>query len=92
MATNILSIPAMSADSEQLFSRSKLTLEDLRNRIGPELLEALEFLKSWNMIKEFDMLQPGAVFGSGRAHLLNCLVNGLQCQSRNSYLFCSLWK
>lgn len=55
----------MSADSERLFSSCKITLEDLRNRIWPELLEALECLKSWNKIKEFDMLQLVAVVGSG---------------------------
>ena len=58
MAINMLSIPAMSADSERLFSSCGLTLEDRRNRIGPVLLEALECLKSWNKIKEFNILEP----------------------------------
>jgi hypothetical protein len=47
----------MSADVERLFSSCGLTLEDRRNRIGPELLEALECLKSWQKITEFNMLE-----------------------------------
>jgi hypothetical protein len=57
MALDILSIPCMSADVERLFSSCGLTLEDRRNRMGPELLEALECLKSWQKIKEFDILE-----------------------------------
>ena len=52
----------MSADSKRLFSSCKITLEDLLNHIGPELLECL---KSWNKIKEFDRLQLVAVVRSG---------------------------
>jgi hypothetical protein len=55
MAINVLSIPAMSADVERLFSSAGLTLLDRRNRMGTELLEALECLKSWLKIKEFDL-------------------------------------
>lgn len=55
MAINVLSIPAMSADVERLFSSAGLTLLDRRNRIGTKLLEALECLKSWLKIKEFDL-------------------------------------
>ena len=61
MAINILSIPCMSADVERLFSSCGLTLEDRRNRIGIELLEALECLKSWFKIKEFNILEPMGV-------------------------------
>ena len=53
MAINILSIPAMSADVEWLFSSSGLTLSDRRNRMSAEILKALECLKSWLKIKEF---------------------------------------
>ncbi len=42
MALDILSIPAMSADPERLFSSAKLVLTDLRNRLGMDLLEAFE--------------------------------------------------
>jgi len=55
MALNILSIPAMSADVERLFSSTGLTLSDRRNRMGEGLLEALECLKSWYKIKEFKL-------------------------------------
>ena len=47
MALNILSIPAMSADPERLFSGAKITISDRRNRLGIHTIEALECLKSW---------------------------------------------
>jgi hypothetical protein len=53
MALNILSIPAMSADVERLFSSAGLTLSDPRNRMGEALLEALECMKSWYKIKDY---------------------------------------
>ena len=58
MALNMLSIPAMAADVERLFSSAGLTLTDRRNRMGIDLLEALECLKSWNKIKEFNIMEP----------------------------------
>jgi hypothetical protein len=58
MALNMLSIPAMAADVKQLFSSAGLTLIDRRNRMGIDLLEALECLKSWNKIKEFNIMEP----------------------------------
>ena len=36
MALDILSIPAMSADPERLFSGAKLTISDRRTRLGIE--------------------------------------------------------
>ena len=47
MAFDILSIPAMSADPERLFSGAKITITDRRNRLGIDTIEALECLKSW---------------------------------------------
>ena len=47
MALDILSIPAMEAEPERLFSGAKVTLTDRRNRMKVEVLEALECLKSW---------------------------------------------
>ena len=47
MALDILSIPAMSADPERLFSGAKLTISDRRARLGIETIQALECLKSW---------------------------------------------
>jgi hypothetical protein len=47
MALDILSIPAMSAEPERLFSGAKISITDRRNRLGIESIEALECLKSW---------------------------------------------
>ncbi|KAK7582910.1 hypothetical protein V3481_012206 [Fusarium oxysporum f. sp. vasinfectum] len=47
MAVDILSIPAMSAEPERLFSGAKITIKDRRNRLGSDVIEALECLKSW---------------------------------------------
>ncbi|KJZ74134.1 hypothetical protein HIM_05666 [Hirsutella minnesotensis 3608] len=47
MAVDILSIPAMSAEPERLFSGAKITITDRRNRLGSDVIEALECLKSW---------------------------------------------
>ena len=47
MAINMLSIPAMSAEPERLLSGSKLTVTDIRNKLGVESIEATECLKSW---------------------------------------------
>ncbi|KAH0604073.1 uncharacterized protein H6S33_007104 [Morchella sextelata] len=47
MGIEIHSIPAMSADPERLFSSSKLLISDRRNRLGDDIIEASECLKSW---------------------------------------------
>ena len=47
MALDILSIPAMEAEPERLFSGAKITMTDKRNQMKAETLEALESLKSW---------------------------------------------
>ncbi|ODQ72320.1 hypothetical protein LIPSTDRAFT_71821 [Lipomyces starkeyi NRRL Y-11557] len=47
MALDVLSIPAMSAEPERLFSSAKITITDRRNRLGIETIEAIECLKSW---------------------------------------------
>ena len=54
------SIPAMATDVERLFSNAGLTLTDRRNRMGINLLEALECLKSCNKIEEFNIMEPVA--------------------------------
>ena len=46
MAIGILSIPAISAEVERLFSAAKNTIGDKRNSLEP-MLEALECLKPW---------------------------------------------
>jgi hypothetical protein len=47
MALDVLSIPAMPAEPERLFSGAKITITDRRNRPGIESIEAIECLKSW---------------------------------------------
>ena len=53
MALDMLSIPAMSAEPERLFSGAKISITDRRNRLGIESIQALECLKSWMGIQEF---------------------------------------
>jgi hypothetical protein len=57
MALNVLSVPAMSDEPERLFSSAGLTLTDRRNRAGIDLIEALEQLKSWYKVKEYELLE-----------------------------------
>jgi hypothetical protein len=44
----LLSIPAMSAELERLFSDTKITLHDRRNRLGIDIVEAIECIKYWS--------------------------------------------
>jgi hypothetical protein len=53
LALEILSIPAMSAEPERIFSATKLILTDRRNRLSMKMIEALACLKSWYKLKEF---------------------------------------
>jgi hypothetical protein len=53
MALDILSVLAMLADPERLFSGAKITISDWRNRLGILTVEALECLKSWLKILTF---------------------------------------
>jgi len=54
LALDILSIPAMSADPEHLFSSAKLLISYLRNKLGMDIIEAFECLKSWYKIKGWE--------------------------------------
>jgi hypothetical protein len=47
MALDLLSIPAMSAEPECLFSGAKVTITDRRNKLGIQMIQAIESLKSW---------------------------------------------
>jgi hypothetical protein len=47
MALDLLSIPAMSVELERLFSRAKVTIIDRRNKLGIQMIQAIESLKSW---------------------------------------------
>lgn len=46
-ALDILSIPAISAEPERLFSGAGITITDCRNKLGIESIQATECLKSW---------------------------------------------
>jgi len=47
MALDILSIPAMSAEPERLFSGAEIAITDRRNKVGIAGIQAIECLKSW---------------------------------------------
>jgi len=47
MALDILSIPAMSAECERIFSSAKHLLTDSRNKLLPESIEAVECERNW---------------------------------------------
>jgi hypothetical protein len=50
VALSIHSIPAMSAEVERVFSSSKILITDRRNRLGDNVIAAVECLKSWEKI------------------------------------------
>lgn len=54
LALDLLSIPAMSAEPEKLFSATKLTISDQRNQLGVKMIEALACLKSWYKLKDWE--------------------------------------
>lgn len=51
MARDFLAIPATSAPSERVFSTCGLIITKKRNRMAPELLDALVCLQQWNEIE-----------------------------------------
>jgi hypothetical protein len=51
MALDILTIPAMSAAPERLFSLANITISDRCNRLHSDTTEAIECLKSWRKLK-----------------------------------------
>ena len=55
MALNLLSIPAMSAEPERLFSSCKITITDRRNKLSVKVIEALECLRSWHKVESFEL-------------------------------------
>jgi hypothetical protein len=46
MAIDILSIPTMSVELKRLFFSAKLTVTDIRNKLGVDSIKATECLKS----------------------------------------------
>jgi hypothetical protein len=55
MAIDILSIPAMFTEPERFFSGVRITITDRRNKLGIETIEAIESLKSWLKIRDFEL-------------------------------------
>ena len=55
MALDFLSIPGMSAEPKRLFLSTKITISDLRSRLGSDTIEALECLRSWLKIKDTEI-------------------------------------
>lgn len=53
MAVDLMTIPAMSADPERVFSGCKLLLTQQRNRLGIDLTKAFTCLRSWYKVNEF---------------------------------------
>jgi hypothetical protein len=51
MAFDLLSIPAMSAECERVFSSTKLLLSDRRARMKEDIIEASECLRAWVLAK-----------------------------------------
>ena len=47
MAFDLLTIPAMSAETERVFSGTKLTISPSRNRLTDDIIEATECLNKW---------------------------------------------
>jgi hypothetical protein len=62
MAVELLSIPAMSDEPERSFSSAKLLISDRRNRLGDDIIEASEWLKSW--------VKQGLIFGTTESDMI----------------------
>ena len=54
MAFDLLSIPAMSAECERVFSQAKLLITTQRNRLGDSIIDAVECLKHWYKVRAFE--------------------------------------
>ncbi len=66
MALDFLSIPSMSAEPKRLFLSTKITINDLRSRLGSDTIEALEYLRSWVKIKDTEIEALTRVIGQIR--------------------------
>jgi hypothetical protein len=48
MAVDLLTIPAMSAEVERVFSQAGLMVSDRRNRLKKDVIEACQCLRYWD--------------------------------------------
>jgi hypothetical protein len=55
-AFDTLSIPAMSAELERVFSQSKRYFTDDRNRLAADQFEAVQCLKQWSLQEVYSVL------------------------------------
>ena len=89
MAFDIISIPAMSAECERVFSSTKLLLTDRRARMKEDIIEASECLRAWFKAKRFDHWS-----GIILVILFHILVSGIALRASswrgNGHLFISL--
>jgi hAT family C-terminal dimerisation region len=56
LAFDTLSIPAMSAELERVFSQAKRYFTDDRNRLAAEQFEMLQCLKQWSLQEVYSVL------------------------------------
>ena len=54
MAIDILSIPAIAAKCERVFSSTKILISDRRNRLKDDIIEANECIRYWIKKGYFD--------------------------------------
>ena len=59
MALGMLTIPAMSAAPERLFSSANITISDWRIRLHGDASEAIECLKAWRKIQNIGLESDG---------------------------------
>lgn len=76
MAITVFSIPPMSAEPERVFSGTKHTIAPERVRLGPEMVEITECVKSWVRIPP----------GKERAVLSGIFRNALQVEEAAAVL------
>ena len=70
MAINILSIPSMSAEAEQVFSKGRRTITWDRIKLGNTNIEHIECLKSW---------LRSNITASGRLIAVDIVAQTLKC-------------
>lgn len=63
LALDILSIPAMSAEPERLFSATKLIISDSRNKLSIKMIESLACLKSWYKLRDVQLVEEELFVG-----------------------------
>jgi len=76
MGVEVMSIPAMSDEPERQFNSAKLLISDLRNRLGDDIIEAAECLKSW--------VKQGLIFGETESDMVKMeqMLNDLASRSK----------